>query len=388
MSAPLVAHVVYRFAVGGLENGLVNLINHMPRDRYRHAVVCLSDFTDFRKRLHDETVQVLALHKREGKDFAVYRRLWKLLRGLKPAIVHTRNLATLDCVIPAWIAGVPHRIHGEHGWDVYDLHGQSRKYRWIRRACQPFVQRYVSVSQDLQRWLREDVGLPGAKLGQIYNGVDAARFRPREGGQEGFPRPGFLAPDSIVVGHVGRMEPVKDPLNLVRAFALLPEAAPQVCERLRLVMVGDGPLRAQALGILESSGLAKQAWLPGSRDDVPELLRCFDVFALPSLNEGISNTILEAMASGLPVVATEVGGNPELVLQGETGLLVPPADPPALARALATYASGEEARTRHGEAARRRVLERFALEVMVRHYVKLYDSVLGRGDESDFQRED
>lgn len=388
MTAPLVAHVVYRFAVGGLENGLVNLINHMPRERYRHAVVCLSGFTDFRKRLHNDTVQVVGLDKREGKDLAVYGRLWKLLRGLKPQIVHTRNLATLDCVIPAWLARVPHRIHGEHGWDVYDLHGQSRKYRLIRRACQPFVQRYVSVSRDLQRWLRDDVGLPGAKLSQIYNGVDAARFRPRDGAREYFPRPGFVASDSIVLGHVGRMEPVKDPLNLVRAFVLLPEEAPQVRERLRLVMVGDGPLRAQALQILGGSGLAEQAWLPGTRDDVPELMRSFDLFALPSLNEGISNTVLEAMASGLPVVATNVGGNPELVREGETGLLVPPADPPSLARALATYVRSPEVRLRHGESARQHIVDRFALEVMVRQYLRLYDSVLGRGDEPVFQRED
>jgi glycosyltransferase involved in cell wall biosynthesis len=134
------------------------------------------------------------------------------------------------------------------------------------------------------------------------------------------------------------MQPVKDPLNLVRAFLRLRELAPAERARLRLVLVGDGPLRAEAEALLAAAGARGQAWLAGARDDVPELLQGMDVFVLPSIAEGISNTILEAMACGLPVVATRVGGNAELVAAGETGQLVPASDPEALAQAMLAYA--------------------------------------------------
>ncbi len=119
---PLIAHVLYRFDVGGLENGVVNLINRIPGDRYRHAIVALSESTDFTKRLHRE-IPVYALHKREGKDLGLHWRFYRLFRRLKPDIVHTRNLNALEAQLPAWLAGVEGRVHGEHGWDVHDFDG-------------------------------------------------------------------------------------------------------------------------------------------------------------------------------------------------------------------------------------------------------------------------
>ena len=115
--------------MGGLENGLVNVINRMPADRYRHVIISLIDYTDFRNRIKNPNVEVYALHKRPGKDLRLYAKLWRLFRILKPDIVHTRNLATLEAQLPAMVAGVPHRIHGEHGRDIEDLDGTRRKYQ-------------------------------------------------------------------------------------------------------------------------------------------------------------------------------------------------------------------------------------------------------------------
>ena len=140
-------------------------------------------------------------------------------------------------------------------------------------------------------------------------------------------------------------------------------------------MIGDGPLRAEATAVLQSAGLGERTWLPGARDDIPGLMRGMSVFALPSLNEGISNTVLEAMASGLPVVATEVGGNPELIQSGRTGELVPADDVEAFSKALARYAADTDRRHRHGEAARQRAVSEFSLDVMVDRYAGLYDSL-------------
>jgi sugar transferase (PEP-CTERM/EpsH1 system associated) len=380
---PLIAHVIFRLGVGGLENGVVNLVNRMPAERFRHAIVCLKDFTEFRQRVSRSDVEVHAIHKKEGHDLSAQWRLYRLFRRLRPAVVHTRNYGCLEALMPAWLAGVPARVHGEHGWDVFDPEGRSRKHQILRRAHQLLVDRYVPLSREIETYLHERVGLAPERLTRIYNGVDTTRFHPPDvrGTDHSIdtfaPLPaGFLADDSIVLGTVGRMHGVKDQENLTHAFIRLCDRLPEQARRLRLVMIGDGPLREVCEGLLNAAGLSGQAWLPGARDDVPELLRAMTIFVLPSRAEGISNTILEAMASGLPVVATAVGGNSELIVDGETGRLVPRGDPDALASALAGYVLDPDLRHLHGRAARQRVEQQFSLEGMMRAYTDLYAGVI------------
>src|SRR6478735_2635980 len=141
---PLIAHVVYRFDVGGLENGVVNLINQLPRESYRHAVVALTEVTDFSERIRRDDVEFVALNKRPGPGVRLFPRLFRLFRDLQPDVVHTRNLAALEASVPAWLAGVPVRIHGEHRRDIGDLDGSNRTYRRVRRVYRPFVTHYVA----------------------------------------------------------------------------------------------------------------------------------------------------------------------------------------------------------------------------------------------------
>ena len=372
---PLIVHIIHRLDVGGLENGLVNLINRTPQ--YRHAVICMTDYTEFSRRITHDAVTLYAMDKRAGKDYGVYVRLWGLLRRLRPDIVHTRNLAALEAQLPAVLARVPGRVHGEHGWDMHDLDGGNRKYQWLRRVYRLWVQRYIPLSRELERYLTQQVKVESGKIVQIYNGVDTMRFHPAAGGREELPAAGFASPGTVIIGTVGRMQAVKDPLNLVRAFLHLLRREPSARRRLRLVMVGDGPLRREAQDLLEKEGVADLAWLPGARDDIPELLRCMDIFVLPSRAEGVSNTILEAMASALPAVATRVGGNGELIAEGVTGALVPAADPVALADAIAPYVADPALRQRHGRAGRECVEQAFSIDGMVSKYVEVYESVLG-----------
>ncbi|HET6724911.1 MAG TPA: TIGR03088 family PEP-CTERM/XrtA system glycosyltransferase [Gammaproteobacteria bacterium] len=376
--APLIAHVVFSLDVGGLENGLVNLINHMP-DRYRHVVICLSHFTDFRTRIRRPGVRVLALHKRPGKDFRVYIRLWRLLRRLQPQIVHTRNYGSMDTAVVAALANVPFRVHGEHGWDMVDLHGDNLKYRVLRRMLRPLIQRHVAVSKDLGAWLTERVRIPGEQVSAICNGVDTERFHPVDEAEHAIAVQAGdeFGPDKFLIGTVGRLDAVKDQATLIRAFAELVHERPALRERARLVIIGDGPLHGELRALLEQEGLSRLCWLPGNRDDIPALLRGLDLFVLPSLNEGISNTILEAMASALPVVASRVGGNSELVVDGETGQLVPPSDPAGLARAIDPYLAAPEKAAAMGRAGRRRVEQEFSLNAMVAAYTRLYDGLVG-----------
>lgn len=377
MPVPLVLHVVFRFSVGGLENGIVNLINRMPADRFRHAIVALTDCDPvFCQRIQRPDVRLFSLHKPPGHSFRLYPRLDRLFRELAPAVVHTRNLAALEATVPAWFAGVPARVHGEHGWDVSDPGGTRRKYQLLRRAYSPFVSRYVALSAHLESYLVERVGIAPDRVERICNGVDTARFAPGPAAAR-IDRPGtpFDTSESVVVGTVGRLQAVKDQLTLVRAFSLARQAG-EGGRRLRLLIAGDGPLRAEVEAEIRAAGIGDVTWLAGERSDVPELMRALDVFALPSQAEGISNTILEAMASGLPVVATAVGGNAELVAEGETGALVPAQNPDAMARALLRYTEDAALRQAHGLAARKRVEQNFSIDGMVERYAALYEDLL------------
>ena len=373
---PTIVHVVYRFDTGGLENGLVNLINQMAPGAYRHVVVALTEVTDFRHRVQRDDVRFIALNKPPGHGVWLYPRLYRLFRELRPAIVHSRNLAALECVLPAWAAGVSVRIHGEHGRDVSDLDGSSRKYQLMRRIYRPWVSHYITLSDDLDRYVQGRVGAPAGRTTRIYNGVDAARFRPDSGPAlrpEGWP---FSAQMHWVVGTVGRMQQVKDQPTLALAFVQALREQPALGERLRLVMVGDGPMLARVRTIIAEAGFERLCWFPGERSDVADIMRGLNCFVLPSLAEGISNTILEAMATALPVVATSVGGNPELVTHGVTGLIVAPADPAVMALALQSLATDPVHAASLGLAGRLAVERHFSLQAMVDNYQLVYDEQL------------
>lgn len=373
---PLVAHVIFALRMGGLENGVVNLVNRFPKEKFRSAIICVTEYDDFAKRINDPDIPIIALHKKPGKDPVWYLRLWKVLRTLSPDIVHTRNLPTVESQFIAWLAGTKGRVHSEHGWDTYDLGGVNNKYRLLRKILSPFINKFIALSSELRNYLTERVGVPENKVEQIINGVDSLRFHPADGVHHSALPLGFSDQNSIVIGTVGRMEEVKDPLNLVNAFIELVQHYPQHAPRLRLVMIGGGSLY-ESVGLrLKDTGLMNQVWLPGPREDVPELLRSMDIFALPSMAEGISNTILEAMSSGLPIVATNVGGNYELVSEGKNATLVAKSDSRALFRALAEYVSNREKRRTYGAHSRQRVEEFFSMEKMVKNYMSIYSEVL------------
>lgn len=369
-----IVHIVHRFDTGGMENGMVNLFNTLPPQRYRHTVVALTDYSDFRHRITAQPVEFHALHRAPGHGLGWMLRLWALLRRLKPDLVHTRNLAAMEAQFVVAAAGIRATVHGEHGRDIFDLYGQNRKYNLLRRAARPFVSNYIAVSRDLEAWLRSTVGVPPRKLHQIYNGVDSVKFHPRAG-----VRPESAHPDSIVFGSVGRMVGVKDYPTLTRAFIRLVREQPERAMRARLAIIGEGPARAECQALLQQADLAHLAWMPGERHDIDAIMHMFDVFVLPSKNEGISNTLLEALASGLPVVATAVGGNVELVTDGVNGTLVPAGDEVGMAQALLAYLDDPARIAEHGGNARRHAEQHFSIAAMAEAYARVYDQTLGRG---------
>ena len=369
--------MLFRLGTGGLENGVVNLINTMPDDNYRHAVICMTDYTDFRNRIKKDAVQVYSLNKKPGQDFAVYVRLWKLLREIKPAILHTRNLSALEAQLPGLLAGIKHRIHGEHGRDIDDVDGTNPRYVLLRRLFRPLVQRYIPMSKDLESWLINQIKVPAKKITQVYNGVDLSRFKLSDNKPVALLPPDFRAPELMLIGTVGRLDPVKDQITLVQAFIELVKIDPTARNKARLIVVGAGSLLPKLRELSLEAGMDDLIWFAGERHDVAELMQTLDLFVLPSINEGISNTILEAMATALPVVATEVGGNPELVIDGLTGYLVPKQDPAAMADAFKRYLDKPELLAIHGQAGRARCVSTFSLNRMISDYVSIYDNLLG-----------
>lgn len=371
---PLVAHVIYRLDIGGLQNGLVNLINSMPPDRFRHVVVCLAGYSrEFASRIKRDDVEIVSLDKKPGKDLAVYWRFYQVLRRLRPSIVHTRNFGTVDLQWIARLAGVPCRIHGEHGWEASDPKGSDRKRLLIRRICRAVVHRYVPMSADLARWLSREVGVPEGRVRQVCNGVDTDRFSPSSSAGR---------TETVIVGTVGRLDPVKNQRQLISAFARVVRSSSSG-EALRLLIVGDGPARGDLEQQVAELDIGKLVEFASAADDVPRLMRRINLFVLPSINEGISNTILEAMACGLPVVAGRVGGNPELIVEEETGVLYDAHSDDELAAALTRYVSDEGLRERHGQAGRIRALNGFSLDAMVAGYLRVYEECLGRTYRSD-----
>ncbi len=372
----LVVHVVDALDAALTETSLLNLIRHLPPERYRHAIVCMHDRGGHLGDIREHGVEVVNLHKRSGSDPWHYLRMFGVLRALRPDLIHTRDGAGLAAQVIAALAGVKLRVHAEHGRVAADT-GGGIGTRLLRRLLCPLIDHYIAASSDLEQWLVESVGAEPARVSQIANGVDSVQFHPRLGPSAAVGPPGFMQDGAFVVGSVGRMDAAGNHATLVEAFLRLIASPHPAHQRLRLILVGDGPARAECQALLHRAGAAARAWLPGARADVPQLLRAMDLFVLPALVEDGSNAILQAMATGLPVVASAVGANTELVHPGFTGILVPPMSTELLAAAVADYCRIPDMAARHGARARSQVIARHSMPAMARDYLAVYDALTG-----------
>jgi sugar transferase (PEP-CTERM/EpsH1 system associated) len=368
----VICHIIYKLDYGGLENGLVNLINRMPFERYKHIIISMKHATDFRKRINRSDVELYELNKSEGKDFSIYGKMWTLLKQIRPDIVHTRNLPTLDMLVPAYLAGIRSLVHSEHGLNMTELDGRCLKYNILRWVSQFIVKEYISVSKDLANWLNKTVRIKANKISIIVNGVDTNKFYPATRPGNLLP-PNFVPDNAIIIGTIGRLETVKNQISLAHAFIRILDQDPELRSRLRLIIVGDGTCMDEIKDLLEQNNASDLSLLPGFTDNVIEYYHAFDIFVLPSKREGFSNTLLEAMACGLPVVATNTGGNPELVNDNITGFLVPTASLDILAEALLRYINNTSCIDKHGKTARKIALMDYSITTMVEKYCSFYD---------------
>jgi sugar transferase (PEP-CTERM/EpsH1 system associated) len=367
-----ILHAVDSLARGGTELISAAVIEHTA-GRFDHAVCSLRGSGPVATGVTLLTVPITFLGKRQGHDWGLALRIARLCRRLRPHVVHARNWGTMDAVIGARLAGVPVVIQSEHGRDLSDLDGLHPARMRVRRLLAPFIDMHVVVSAHLQQWLLERVRVRPEKVRIVRNGVDATRFTPLLERDRARDRYGY-DPADLVFGAVGRLTPVKDYRTLLEAF----ETVSRRHSQSRLIFVGDGPERPFLDEEVSRRGLTDRVRLVGHRDDVAEWLGIMDVFVHPSLMEGTSNAVLEAMAVALPVVATAVGGTPEIIAHGVTGMLVPPSTPNALSDAMLSYCGNDSLRMAHGAAGRERVETHYPLSGMVAAYTDVYRAALAR----------
>jgi len=364
-----ILHILHSLQVGGLENGVVNLINRLDPECFEHAICCITSSGPMAERLV-RPIEIHALGKGVGGDYLLPLKIARVVRKVKPHIVHTRNWGTIDGVIAARLAGVHCVIHGEHGREATDPAGTNIRRNIVRRLLYPLVTRFVTVSDDLRTWLVDQVGIPSDKVIHIMNGVDTERFAPALDKGAAKVRAG-LNPESFVVGTVGRLDPVKDQQTLIRAFATL---CGEYGKRTDLLLIGAGPEEENLRSLADELSVAGYVHFMGERSDIPELFQAMDIFVLSSIAEGISNTILEAMACGLPVIATQVGGNCELVEAGSFGKLFPVGDYQRLARIIYDYLNNDGDLSDHSKYSRMKAETDYSLSKMIRSYDYLYSA--------------
>ena len=369
-----VLHVLLSLEPGGLENGVVNVINRLDRERFASSVCCLKHAGEFARRIEDPRVDIHELHWRGGNDPRLALRLAGLLRRLRPDIVHTRNAEPFFYGFAgAKLARAQALVHSEHGRKFDDRPARFALQRWMSRHTDAIF----AVSGQLKTDLVKHIGMPEASVEVLHNGVDLSRFNVAAGA--GAPSPARAAlrrewgvPESaLVVGSVGRLVAVKN-------YALLLRAVAAGSLDIHLVLAGEGPERTALTALAASLGIASRVHLLGHSNDVDRVLAAFDVFVLPSFSEGMSNTLLEAMAAGVPPVASEVGGNGEIVRDGVTGRLFPSDAEPALRAGLEALCRDGAERARLGAAARERVLSTFDIRQMIERYERLYERVHAR----------
>lgn len=352
---------------GGAERQVHELVTRLDRTRFEPTVVTFEPEGHYQPLLEAAGVRVVVVDKRGWRETAAPARLASLMRELSIDLVHGFLFpANWRAVAAARLAGITRVICAVRSTGIW----MSARHRWMDRMVLTRCSAVVANAPAVARDIVERVGLAPARVRVIVNGVDTNRFRPKE------PDPGSLstgaASPAMQVGFIGSLREAKDPMLFVRAAAVAARKMPAA----RFLMVGDGPLRDEVVAEAGRLGVAERFTFAGERTEIPDILRGLDLLAVTSVREGCCNVILEAMATGVPVVATSVGGNPDLVEHGRTGWLFPHGDAGAGGEAMALLLTDDGLRGRIQHKALERVRAEFSIDTMVGRTTALYEEIL------------
>lgn len=359
--------LITELGIGGAQKVLADVVTALPRDKYQVQVACLFNPGATAARLQDAGIEVVDLQMHSRLDWLVLWRLWRLLRQSSPDILHTHMFhANLVGRLSGTLANVPYIISTEH-----TMGQEGRIRRLLNKITSALCDRVIAVSQSVGTYAMEVIGIEASKVIVIANGIDVNRYTSRLSPREARGRVGLPA-GAAVIGTVGTLRKVKGTSILLRAFAGLHPRWPDT----RLIIVGDGPERNNLQSLAQSLRIERSTIFTGERADVTDFLAAMTVFVLPSYWEGFGLAAVEAMAAGLPVVATRVGSLPEVILEGETGLLVPPSDPAVMAAAIEHLLANPDLGSQMGQAGRQRALVNYTRERMVTQTEELYKTLL------------
>lgn len=367
-----ITHVVENLNRGGLERMVIELVKLQHRQGHRCQVVCLFEPGSQAHELDALGIAVTGCHKRRGLDLRALARARQLIRRHDTEVLHTHNaVAHYLGVLASTRLGVRRVINTRHGMSL----NQRARREWLYRRALAGTDTVVTVCEAARRDAIKLGLLPWPKTRVVPNGIVLDGFAPASPAMRGqLHRMLGLAPERVLIGNVGRLNWAKDQVGLIRAFGLLHAQRPDAA----LVLIGDGELRAELQCEAAREGVGDSVFLLGDRTDVHELLQGLDLFVLSSLSEGYSIALLEACAVALPIVATDVGGNAEIVHDRRTGRLVPPGDPRALAEAMLALLREPQCASACGRAARAWVEQHGSLETMAGRYALLYHGVTDR----------
>ena len=369
MKAIRVMHVVRSLQTGGVENVLRRLMSGLDPNRFQQTVCTLIRTSDV------YPTGTLCLNRPANRAAFLVPQLRRIFAQQQPDIVHSRNWAAIEAIPAAKFAGVPVVIHSEHGRDIETMNKQPRRRRMLRRLSHRWTDRMFCVSQELRDYYCREMSLPAGALDVIPNGVDAEEFQPNVQARMDVRGKLRAGEGTLVLGTVSRLDPVKDHITLLEAASKGLQAGLD----LQVVIIGDGPQRAVIEAFLASRALLRQrTLLTGEVRNVGQWLNGMDIFVLPSLSEGFSNTLLEAMAVGVPSVATAIGGSLEIIEHGRSGLLVTPRDVDGIANCFVHLAKAWEWRLELGRNARERIVTHFSLKHMLQRYDQMYCELMER----------
>jgi len=364
-----VLHIVLSMETGGLENGIVNLTNNADADNYTVDVLCLRERGELADRITNPNSQVLFDNDRSHSLLTAIKKIYKTCKTGNYHVIHSHGFTTmLAGYIAGKLARTPIIMNGEHG----TLYHSSSKQRIAQKILFKKMNANLTVSEDLIREIRESFNLGDDNFQAIINGVDTEKFKPDKKIGAQIRQDLNLSNSDILIGSVGRLVEVKNYKSLINAFSLICHEQPHV----HLVLAGSGPERKSLENQINHYQLNKRIHLLGRRDDIPRIMNAIDIFVLPSFSEGLSNTLLEAMSCGTPVIASDVGGNGEIIVPQITGYLYESNNDNGLANLLGKLVNNPKHIQQLSELAREHILVNYSLSSMVNNYEAVYSKLM------------
>lgn len=363
-----VINIIPSLNIGGREKVVIDMINNFNSDEFALSLCCLKGQGPMLEFLRPDKAKLHFLNKKKGLDYNLYLKIRNFLKEKKPVIVHTHNPgAFVYGSIGAKLANIPIIVNTEHGYG-YKI---SIKKKFVEKYLMKKIDKTITVSDDLRNKLSKNKEWARSKIVTIHNGINLQNFDSLLSKYALREALGFNK-DEILIGNVARLALVKDHSTLINAFEIISKKFVNS----KLIIVGEGELRGELEKKTRELCLNSRVYFLGERKDIKELLSIFDIFILSSLSEGISITLLEAMASEKPVIATNVGGNPEIVINEKTGILIPPLRPKSLSEAMEKLIVDKNFALRMGRAAREHARANFDIKIMSEKIKKLYEELL------------